>query len=450
MIFDLIVDNVCPLVVVRISLITLIVCLVSKLYWSHIGSRLPLPPGPYGMPLLGYLPFVGYDFHLRLTELGKKYGSIYQIYLGTKRVVVINDARLIKEAFRQPVFSGRPDTELTRILQGYGIVNTDGALWKEQRGFLHSVLRKLGAKSMILGRDCLELKIRSQVKIFLNDLKSTIYNQQSSIYIRPYLACAASNVIGSLLMSMTFKSSDRKFRRIIELMEEGFRLFAIAMPVNFFPLFRFVPLVNYAYRKMQSNRDETSGYFHEIVEEHRQTLDPEHIRDFVDAYLVQHDRIKESGQDSFFSEKQLIQVMNDIFSAGLENVTSTIEWAVLFLMLNPKVQQHIQTEIDQVIGPSKEAQLADLEQMPYTEATFWEVLRRSNIVALGNTHSTLEDSSLAGYSIPATTHILPNLYAINMDPELWENPEEFNPERFLRNGRVYRPEYFIPFSVGKF
>lgn len=41
-----------------------------------------------------------------------------------------------------------------------GIVNTDGALWKEQRAFLHSVLRKLGAKSMILGRDCLELKIR--------------------------------------------------------------------------------------------------------------------------------------------------------------------------------------------------------------------------------------------------------------------------------------------------
>ncbi|KAH9516160.1 hypothetical protein DERF_006920 [Dermatophagoides farinae] len=222
MIFDLIVDNVCPLVVIRISLITLIVCLVSKLYWSHstTKSRLPLPPGPYGMPILGYLPFVGHDFHLRLTELGKKYGSIYQIYLGTKRVVVINDARIIKEAFRQPVFSGRPDTELTRILQGYGIVNTDGALWKEQRAFLHSVLRKLGAKSMILGRDCLELKIRSQVKIFLNDLKSTC-SQQSSIHIRPYLACAASNVIGSLLMSMTFKSSDRKFRRIIELMEEG-------------------------------------------------------------------------------------------------------------------------------------------------------------------------------------------------------------------------------------
>lgn len=191
-------------------------------------------------------------------------------------------------------------------------------------------------------------------------------------------------------MSMTFKSSDKKFRRIIELMEEGFRLFAIAMPVNFFPLFRFVPLVNYAYQKMKCNRDETSGYFHEIVEEHRNTLNPDKIRDFVDAYLIQHDRIKESGEQSFFSEKQLIQVMNDIFSAGLENVTSTIEWSILFLMLNPDVQRKIQNEINDIIGKEHEPQLADLENMPYTEATFWEVLRRSNIVALGNTHSTLE------------------------------------------------------------
>ncbi|KPM09295.1 8-oxo-dGDP phosphatase NUDT18 [Sarcoptes scabiei] len=432
--------------IVRLSLVTLIILFIVKLCPLKFPQKLPLPPGPYSIPFLGYLPFVGQDFHLRLTELGKKYGSIYQIYLGSKRVVVINDAKLIKEAFRQPVFSGRPDTELTRILQGYGIVNTEGALWKEQRAFLHSVLRKLGAKSMILGRDCLELKIRSQVKVFLNDLKTA---SSKSLNIRPYLACAASNVIGSLLMSMTFKSSDKKFRRIIELMEEGFRLFAIAMPVNFIPLFRFVPLVNYAYEKMKCNRDETSRYFHEIVEEHRNTLDEENVRDFVDAYLVQHDRIKESGQQSFFSEKQLIQVMNDIFSAGLENVTSTIEWSVLFLMLNPNIQRKIQQEIDEVIGNEREPQLTDLENMPYTEATFWEVLRRSNIVALGNTHSTLEDSTLAGYSIPATTHILPNLYAINMDPELWINPDQFNPERFLKDGKVHKPDYFIPFSVGR-
>lgn len=90
------------------------------LYKKSILCQLPLPPGPKGLPFLGFLPFLDKDFHITLTNLAKKYGPLYQIYLGGKRVVVLNDARLVREAFRQPVFSGRPDTELTKLLQGYG------------------------------------------------------------------------------------------------------------------------------------------------------------------------------------------------------------------------------------------------------------------------------------------------------------------------------------------
>ncbi len=227
-----------------------------------------------------------------------------------------------------------------------------------------------------------------QVQDFLFDLKSC---ESRPCRIRPLLACAVSNVVGSLLMSMTFKSSeDKTFRRLLQLMEEGFRLFTLAMPVNFFPFLRFVPGVNYAYQKIKQNRNETSKYFKDIVDEHRKSLDPNQVRDFVDAYLVQEDKIKSAGHHSYFSEEQLIQIMNDIFSAGLENVTSTIEWAVLFLMLNPDVQKNIQLEIDEVVGSKRMPELNDLGAMPYTEATFWEVLRRSNVIALGNAHSTLE------------------------------------------------------------
>lgn len=123
-------------------------------------SKLKLPPGPLGLPFLGYLPFMSQEIHVTLTELSQRYGPIYQIYLGGIRVVVLNDASLVRQAFRQPVFSGRPDTQLTRILQGYGIVNSDGALWREQRAFLHSALRKLGAKSLMNGSNGLEAKIQ--------------------------------------------------------------------------------------------------------------------------------------------------------------------------------------------------------------------------------------------------------------------------------------------------
>lgn len=141
----------------RLLLVILICVLLVKLRLLNLKL---LPPGPIGFPFLGYLPFVGQEIHLTLTSLSDRYGPIYQIFLGGIRVVVLNDASLVRQAFKQPVFSGRPDTQLTRILQGYGIVNSDGALWKEQRAFLHSALRKLGAKSLMNGSNGLEAKIQ--------------------------------------------------------------------------------------------------------------------------------------------------------------------------------------------------------------------------------------------------------------------------------------------------
>lgn len=106
----------------RLLLIFTIVLLLVRLILqkSSGGNKHPLPPGPRGVPILGFLPFLNSEFHLTLTKLSDKFGPIYQIYLGRKRVVVLNDSKLVREAFRQPVFSGRPDTELTKILQGYG------------------------------------------------------------------------------------------------------------------------------------------------------------------------------------------------------------------------------------------------------------------------------------------------------------------------------------------
>lgn len=137
---------------------------IKQLASSPLLKHLKLPPGPMGLPFVGYMPFVGNEIHLTLTSLSDRYGPIYQIFLGGIRVVVLNDASLVRQAFKQPVFSGRPDTQLTRILQGYGIVNSEGALWKEQRAFLHTTLRKLGAKSLMSGSNGLEAKIQVSIR----------------------------------------------------------------------------------------------------------------------------------------------------------------------------------------------------------------------------------------------------------------------------------------------
>uniref|UniRef100_A0A1B0EZR3 Cytochrome P450 n=1 Tax=Phlebotomus papatasi TaxID=29031 RepID=A0A1B0EZR3_PHLPP len=64
--------------------------------------------------------------------------------------------------------------------------------------------------------------------------------------------------------------------------------------------------------------------------------------------------------------------------------------------------------------------------------------------------STAADVTLNGYVIPAGAHVVPLINSVHMDPTLWDNPEEFNPNRFINaEGKVQKPEYFMPFGVGR-
>lgn len=350
------------------------------------------------------------------------------------------------------------------------------------------------------------------MKEFVTDL-SVHADEGKPCQVRPIVARAVSSVVGSIVMNLTYRKYEEKekFDRLIELMQEGFRLFSIAMPLDFIPIFRFLPGVSYAYKKMKRNRAETSAFFQGVADEHRRylsetfdlgrpssasslhpgtrtgrevdsapaaaptgllsavptsvappptttkapgdqkrvELDDIVARDLVDAYIVQQKRHETDGKENYFSDQQLVQIMSDIFSAGLETVTSTIEWSILFLMLNVDCQREIQAEIDRVVGRDRLPLLEDLAQMPYTEATIYEVLRRSNVVALGNAHATLDDASIGGYRIPKGTQVLPNLYGIHMNPRLWNEPHKFDPSRFIVNEKAQKPDYFIPFSVGR-
>ncbi|CAG0919314.1 unnamed protein product [Notodromas monacha] len=294
------------------------------------------------------------------------------------------------------------------------------------------------------------------------------------------LAASVTNVISSVLMSVRYKPGDVDFQRFMHLMDEGFRLFTVAAKVNVFPVLRFLPRMSAAYRQLRANRDEMHGYFRGIIAEHRATLQPEGPpRDLVDAYLHemmlgdddQSASSSSSGSSSSSSEsdsgssssssrrdlfcgkdpdRQLCQIMSDLFSAGQETVKTTLQWAVLFMLHNPEVQERVQEELDAVLGSRSHATLADAAFLPYTEATICEVLRRSNVAGLGTTHATTCDVRIDNHLIPKDTQVLPLLWAVHMDPELWPDPESFRPARFLNDqGKVHKPEYFMPFGIGR-
>lgn len=81
--------------------------------------------------------------------------------------------------------------------------------------------------------------------------------------------------------------------------------------------------------------------------------------------------------------------MGDLFSAGMETIKSSLQWAVLFMLHHPELMKAVQEEMDQVIGRKRLPKLEDLAYLPITESTILEVLRRSSIVPMGTTHAPI-------------------------------------------------------------
>ena len=84
------------------------------------------------------------------------------------------------------------------------------------------------------------------------------------------------------------------------------------------------------------------------------------------------------------------------------------------------------------------------------EATLLEVLRKADIAPLSFSHGLARDVTFHGYGIPQDAIIIPNLSTVLQDPEIWGDPENFRPERFIGpDGKLARPEEFIPFGTGR-
>lgn len=87
------------------------------------------------------------------------------------------------------------------------------------------------------------------------------------------------------------------------------------------------------------------------------------------------------------TDEQLVQVIIDLFSAGMETIKTTLQWINVFMLRNPKDMRRVQDELDQVVGRHRLPTIEDLQYLPITESTILESMRRSSIVPLATTHS---------------------------------------------------------------
>lgn len=141
-----------------------------------------------------------------------------------------------------------------------------------------------------------------------------------------------------------------------------------------------------------------------------------------------------------------------MFLGGSDTTSTTVEWAMTELVKNPMIMKKAQEEVRRVVGNNKsKIEDSDVSQMDYLKCVIKETLRLHPAAPLLAPHETTSSVKLRGYDIPDKTMVYVNAWAIQRDPEFWERPEEFLPERFESskvnfNGRDFQ---FIPFGSGR-
>ncbi|GIY18584.1 cytochrome P450 18a1 [Caerostris darwini] len=426
-------------------IIGLLVVLVSLWLALSKGSK-KQPPGPTGLPIVGYLPFMTKTPFKKLTELSETYGPVYSVRFGSMKILVITDYELMKEAYAKDAFMGRPPELPFQLSED--TIRTEavtGLPWKEQKRFSLHMLRDLG-----FGKTKMEEHMKEEILELLDRMSE---NVEKPVKFSDFLAPSMSNNIASLIVGKRMNYDDPERQKLDVLVREVGRLAGSVSWQLFFPWIRVI--INYF---NLGDNSKLINVLHEIrvfcckeLEAHESTLDANNIRDFMDGYLLE---IKKNSGDpkSTFKKDVLTDLSRAFFTAGSETVRVTLDWMMLISAAHPQVQKRIQAEIDEVIGHERFPTWQDHLSMPYTDAAIAELMRWRTIVPLNIMKYTLQDTELNGYFIPKHTHVLGVTWAIDHSEKLWgRDVNEYKPERFLSGDdkKFVRPEYAIPFSIGK-
>ncbi|XP_066301251.1 cytochrome P450 2J4-like [Branchiostoma lanceolatum] len=433
---------------------TVLVLLVAFLATAVLLERLRrprLPPGPRAWPVIGNLPSLTKQVHLKFTEWRQQYGDVYTVRMGSDDVVIVNGWDAAREALVKQAdeFADRPRSFVfDRISHGgkgviFGHYNS---AWKANRKFLTTTLRDFG-----LGKQSMELRIQEEANELCNWLAS--YNGRP-IDTQHLLSNAASNIICSVVFGSRFPYDHEDFQQMLALLDRGTRLSMVGQIFNFFPWARFVPVLSKLGSEVIDNCDKIDDFLKKIVQRHKDSFDPEVKRDVIDAYLHEMWKGRDLNSNDLadnFSEEYLVALIFDLFIAGTDTSATTQRWALLYLATHPDVQRKVQEEVDRVVGREAPVSVAHRPEMPYTDAFLYEVLRIRPPGPLSVPHMTGADVTLNGYEIPQNTQVYFNLWSLHMDPKYWSEPERFDPTRFIgRDGKVVRnlPSY-SPFSLGR-
>ncbi|SNR85579.1 cytochrome P450 [Flavobacterium sp. ov086] len=363
-------------------------------------------------------------FHKRYFD---KFGDSFSLKIGVSKHIILsrdNDiAQYILQKNQKNYHKSKFQSVYLSKYLGKGLLTVDGDFWLKQRRLIQPAFHKQKMNQLVEN-------MNQTIALELEGL-----TEEKPIDLFPVMSQLAFNVVAKSLFQLSI--SEEKLNRIKFIIEEvqNFLIKEIRLPHKawWFSLSGQV-------KKHLELAEENNRIIKEIIDE--RVVSKGEINDLLNMLL--ETRYEDTGEG--MSVNQLVDEIKVLFIAGHETTANALTFTLHLLGRNPEIQERIFNEITEI-----EAQTSDiveqLQGMTYTNAVLNEAMRLYPPAWITD-RQNVEDDIIVDYSIKKGTLIGVSFYELHRNPKYWENPEQFDPERFLGERKKQSMQYFYPFGAG--
>ncbi|KAL0417249.1 UNVERIFIED_CONTAM: cytochrome [Sesamum latifolium] len=393
---------------------------ITKWFYKPAANK-KLPPSPWKLPILGNLHQLGSSPHRNLQSLAKKHGPLMLLHIGTVPTLVVSSVDAAREIMKTHdlIFADRPQSSVSRrLLYDFKDVSVApyGEYWRQLKSIC--VLQLLSTKRV----QSLHSIREEETALLVNKIR----NSTSPVNLSEMFAQIANDVVCRIPGAVgNFTLGD------------------------FIPGLSWISRVNGFDARVDKVSKELDEFLEGVIRERMET--PEKNKkgaNFVDILLD----IYQSNSTGVSIDRDSIKaIILDVYAAGIENMSTVLEWAMTELLRHPSVMKKLQTEVREIVEDKQDITENDLKKIHYLKAVIKENLRFHTPIPLLVPRLAREDVKVMGYDISAGTMVITNAWAICRDPVSWDEPEKFRPDRFLNSSIDFKglDFEFIPFGAGR-
>ncbi|TMW92767.1 hypothetical protein EJD97_012587 [Solanum chilense] len=419
------------------------------------SKTLNLPPGPPGWPVVGNLFQVagsGKQFFEYIRDLKPKYDSIFTLKMGSRTMIIVTSADLAHEALieKGQIFASRPKENPTRTIFSCNKFTVNaavyGAVWRSlRRNMVQNMLSPIRLKEF---RDCRETameKLIERIRVDAKENNDVVWVLKNARFAVFYILLAMCFGVGM--------DDEEMIERVDQMMKDVLIVLDPRID-DFLPILRL--FVGYKQRKRVNDvRKRQIETLVPLIEKRRRVLqNPGSDKTATSfSYLDTLFDVKIEGRKSGPTNPELVTLCSEFLNGGTDTTATALEWAIGRLIENPSIQEKMYKEIKTAVG-DKKVDENDIEKMPYLNAVIKELLRKHPPTYFTLTHTVTEPVKLGGYDIPMDTNVEFFVHEISHDPNIWSDPDKFDPDRFL-SGREdaditgVKAVKMMPFGVGR-